>query len=224
MAERTCSIEGCGKKHKARGYCNAHYRLLLKHGDPAGVRFKTPPTPDQKWCSRCEDFRPLDAFGKHSSKKDGLTVYCRPCIAGYIKQNDPDGSKRRAFMERYSQENAEQIRAYHREWKRREYASKPDEVKERQYAWRRRNPEIVKHHNDRKRAKRKAAPVVPFTPDKLAARLAYFGNRCWLCGDEANSVDHVKPLSKGGAHALCNIRPACQSCNSRKGARWPLLL
>lgn len=25
-----CSIEGCGKKHYARGVCHAHYRLMAK--------------------------------------------------------------------------------------------------------------------------------------------------------------------------------------------------
>ncbi|WP_349257835.1 HNH endonuclease [Iamia sp.] len=42
-----------------------------------------------------------------------------------------------------------------------------------------------------------------------------------MCGVEADSIDHVKPLSKGGAHMLSNLRPSCRSCNSRKGARWP---
>jgi len=29
-----CSIQGCGKKVKARGWCNLHYRTHLMHGDP----------------------------------------------------------------------------------------------------------------------------------------------------------------------------------------------
>lgn len=31
---RLCSIDGCGKRHKARGLCSAHYAKLLKYGDP----------------------------------------------------------------------------------------------------------------------------------------------------------------------------------------------
>ncbi len=31
----------------------------------------------------------------------------------------------------------------------------------------------------------------------------------------------VKPLAKGGSHWASNLRPACRSCNSRKGDRWP---
>lgn len=31
---KTCSISGCGKKHKAKGLCDMHYRRNLKNGDP----------------------------------------------------------------------------------------------------------------------------------------------------------------------------------------------
>lgn len=31
---RICSVENCGKRHVGRGYCEGHYRRLLKHGDP----------------------------------------------------------------------------------------------------------------------------------------------------------------------------------------------
>jgi 5-methylcytosine-specific restriction endonuclease McrA len=33
--------------------------------------------------------------------------------------------------------------------------------------------------------------------------------------------DHVHPLSKGGAHAISNLRPSCVHCNSRKGSTHP---
>ena len=29
-----CSVEGCNRPHKARGYCDAHYKRVLAHGDP----------------------------------------------------------------------------------------------------------------------------------------------------------------------------------------------
>lgn len=32
-SEKICSVEGCGKAHHARGYCNMHYTRLLKNGD-----------------------------------------------------------------------------------------------------------------------------------------------------------------------------------------------
>lgn len=71
-----------------------------------------------------------------------------------------------------------------------------------------------------KRARRRGAPTINFTAAQLAARLEFWGGRCWMCGDTATALDHVKPLSKGGWHALANIRPACTSCNSKKNAMW----
>lgn len=44
--------------------------------------------------------------------------------------------------------------------------------------------------------------------------LGHYGTRCHLCGGEgADSPDHVIPRSKGGTHALENMRPAHRACN-----------
>jgi 5-methylcytosine-specific restriction endonuclease McrA len=45
------------------------------------------------------------------------------------------------------------------------------------------------------------------------------GHRCQYCGDNAESIDHVVPRSKGGEHAWENVVAACRSCNVRKGDR-----
>lgn len=34
MANRTCSLDGCERKHYGRGYCTLHYQRWAKHGDP----------------------------------------------------------------------------------------------------------------------------------------------------------------------------------------------
>lgn len=70
------------------------------------------------------------------------------------------------------------------------------------------------------RRARRAGVVGLVTAEQLIARLLYFGGRCYLCAGPANGFDHVKPLSAGGANFASNIRPACTSCNSRKGQTW----
>lgn len=44
------------------------------------------------------------------------------------------------------------------------------------------------------------------------------------CGEAADlTIDHIIPLSRGGTDDLANLRFLCAPCNSRKGARMPLL-
>lgn len=58
------------------------------------------------------------------------------------------------------------------------------------------------------------------------------GYVCYLCGCELSkrdgvvrgnypTVDHVIPLSRGGAHTYDNVRACCHTCNSHKGATMP---
>jgi len=58
---------------------------------------------------------------------------------------------------------------------------------------------------------------------------------CYLCGKRCDwndvdadgnaqgdypSIDHVRPLSKGGTHTWNNVRLACRHCNNTKGSRF----
>lgn len=47
VSERICSVEGCAKPTKTRGLCAAHYKRLLRHGDPLGGR--TPLGEGRRW-------------------------------------------------------------------------------------------------------------------------------------------------------------------------------
>lgn len=73
----------------------------------------------------------------------------------------------------------------------------------------------------RRRARKSGSATVEFSAQQLYDRWSYYGHRCYLCGDFASQSDHVKPLSKGGAHMLSNLRPICRPCNERKNDKWP---
>lgn len=88
--------------------------------------------------------------------------------------------------------------------------------------WQRANPEKNAEWSRRYHAQKLKVFTLPFSVEDLAARMGYWGNRCWMCRGPFEAVDHVKPLSKGGAHILSNLRPACVSCNSSKKDKWPL--
>jgi len=86
--------------------------------------------------------------------------------------------------------------------------------------WRKNNPDRYRVINSRRKALNRAAPGSA-TIAQIQARVEYFGSKCWMCGAQWESIDHVKPLSKGGSNWPANLRPACLSCNSSKHAKWP---
>jgi len=49
--------------------------------------------------------------------------------------------------------------------------------------------------------------------------------RCYLCGELISighrQVDHIVPISKGGAHCPSNLAIACDECNLRKSDKMP---
>lgn len=74
----------------------------------------------------------------------------------------------------------------------------------------------------RRRARMLGNLTIPFPESQLLARLSMFSG-CWVCGGPADQVDHVKPIARGGAHILANLRPICGFCNQSKKDRWPLV-
>jgi hypothetical protein len=63
------------------------------------------------------------------------------------------------------------------------------------------------------------------------------GGLCYLCGvrlvydgkgllhnsgeppPNLFTIDHVKPVSRGGTQSVKNLKPACYQCNQKKGAK-----
>ena len=63
---------------------------------------------------------------------------------------------------------------------------------------------------------------VPYSAGLSLNRRAVFlrdGGRCQYCDAAAESIDHVVPRSRGGAHTWENVVAACRACNSRKRDR-----
>jgi 5-methylcytosine-specific restriction endonuclease McrA len=108
-----------------------------------------------------------------------------------------------------------------RESNRRYYETNKRTVQQWHRAYYESNKDAFNAISARRRAHKKAVQSIPFTSEQLADRWAYYGNRCWLCEKPATATDHVKPISKGGAHMLANLRPICKPCNSRKHNKWP---
>lgn len=90
------------------------------------------------------------------------------------------------------------------------------------------NPDLRLYH--REKAKRRKAQNRGQTPAQipvaaLRQRFNEFGNCCTYCGAGGDmQIEHLEPISKGGAHDIGNIVPACARCNTSKRShpmeRW----
>lgn len=65
---------------------------------------------------------------------------------------------------------------------------------------------------------------VPYHRRTALSRRAVFArdeHTCQYCGGLADSIDHIVPRSRGGAHVWDNVAAACRPCNLRKRDRTP---
>jgi 5-methylcytosine-specific restriction endonuclease McrA len=63
---------------------------------------------------------------------------------------------------------------------------------------------------------------VPYRRDVPLTRRAVLdrdGHACVYCTARADTIDHVRPRSRGGQHVWTNVVAACARCNHRKGDR-----
>ena len=61
-----------------------------------------------------------------------------------------------------------------------------------------------------------------YLPKKLKKEiLLKYKFTCQDCGTKDNlTIDHIKPVSKGGLNEASNLTVLCKSCNSRKGVKY----
>src|SRR6185295_334280 len=57
-------------------------------------------------------------------------------------------------------------------------------------------------------------------PMTRAGVLRRDGRRCAYCARRADTIDHVVPRSRGGAHTWENCVAACRTCNARPAGSW----
>lgn len=77
----------------------------------------------------------------------------------------------------------------------------------------------VRHQSIRRRARLQCVPRTLTVAEWQRIKAAY-NHRCAYCVLPLPlEMDHVVPLTKGGAHSKENVVPACKSCNSSKGNR-----
>lgn len=84
--------------------------------------------------------------------------------------------------------------------------------------WAKDNPERAALTSRLKKQRRRAAGVL--TAAEWRQIQAQYGHRCLACGSDGPlTIDHIVPVSKGGANTAANVQPLCGPCNSSKGTK-----
>ena len=200
-------------------------------------------------CARCGTTPDITPFKRDKRAKDGLGAYCLPCQRDYNAEHyAANRDRRNAQTSQWYYDNRDsvlaqqrQYRAAHaeriREYDRARYAADPERRSAHVAAWVAANRERLREtkaryyqdNRDRMRdvadtARVESAASAP-TAEPIVRREVWeaWGRCCGICGDpvevEAAELDHIKPISKGGAHTWDNVQPAHKSCNSRKRDR-----
>ena len=150
---------------------------------------------------------------------------CEDCRDAYRAYRTANADRIKARMAQYYLDNRDRVlernKEYyrtHREQELMRASNRNPEIGRASTArWRERNPEA----RDRYRLVKASATTYVVTKrdwDRLCSR---YGWRCAYCGEQRKlTFDHVVPLSRGGAHSIGNLLPACLSCNCSKNNRF----
>jgi 5-methylcytosine-specific restriction endonuclease McrA len=144
-----------------------------------------------KACTKCLEWKPLESFGLHATCKGGRRNVCGPCEAAAHPYKHEDYAKFRSDRIRRAKE------------------------------WKEANPEKVRATASKSYAKRMLAlsDGEQVSAEQINDLFALYEGRCAYCRvNKATTIDHVKPLARGGKHTIGNLLPACVSCNCSKGA------
>lgn len=124
-------------------------------------------------------------------------------VARYFRKN----SER---LKRKREENRERLKPYNRE---------------KAVRWRKRHPEKPRLAARAQRAKRRAARIEIVTQKQIVDLFSKQIGRCAICKKKLEKwhVDHIHPISRGGAHEIRNLQLLCPPCNMAKHNTHPIV-
>lgn len=181
-----------------------------------------------KTCRTCQETRPIDEFGRHPGMTDGHLHHCKGCVAArqralYERQR---AARIEAARARYEANRSSILQASREryatdpEYRNKKLARKAPKTYRPEFAVRTKRNRAAKlaqyQHNERRvRARRYGVPE-GLTLGEWTAMVGRVDG-CAYCGSHDRiGIDHVVPLSRGGAHEAGNVVPCCLRCNASK--------
>jgi hypothetical protein len=199
--ERPCSTEGCsgiireGSRHSRCERCK--YRWLRERAGPCKIAGCVKlAIGGRGWCDH--HYKRWRKWGDPLGSKPEIEKICETCSKSFLTPNS-----RRRFCSQKCWAKAARKRWPEDTWTPRRKAA-----------------------YQKRRALKRTAEAEHILFDEIKAR---DGNRCGLCGKRVGSksyphrlsasLDHILPLSEGGAHVAANVQLAHLRCNLEKGNR-----
>jgi 5-methylcytosine-specific restriction endonuclease McrA len=124
---------------------------------------------------------------------------CRTCrAANNINSYYRHHAERRAYDKARWEADPDRYRAYSRKWQRE-------------------NRERSNLLSRVKKQRRRRAGTLTVADWELV--LEVYGPICLACGKSEVTIDHVVPVSRGGANDISNVQPLCNWCNTSKATK-----
>lgn len=177
-----------------------------------------------KVCEGCETLKPRSEFrAKRSGARDGMAPRCKECESTWQREHygltrERRSAQAKAWYEANRDRRAQVRRAWYEANKEKAYADHRRRVAA--------DPEAYTEYQRVRRARVREASIGAVDLDSL------WTGFCGICGDGidrdllhpdplSKSIDHIVPISRGGAHAQWNLQWTHLACNVRKGASLP---
>ncbi|OJW77978.1 HNH endonuclease signature motif containing protein [Thiobacillus sp. 65-1402] len=187
-----------------------------------------------KHCTKCGVEKPLSEFSMHRSSRDGKQSRCKACANAYAAYA-ADPERKKAKSAAWYRANKEKADATAAAWSKANaarkratnaalYAANPERKKAVMSAWVKANPEKVRviQHNRRARKRDMGGRLSSSLPARL---FSLQHGKCACCGQPLGDkyhLDHIMPISLGGANTDDNIQLLRQRCNNQKHSKHPV--
>lgn len=189
----------------------------------------------RKICIVCKTSKKIDQFYKNRRSKDGRMSCCIECRKVF-NRSDANKLAQKRFRQsdkgkaaQKKHNSYEARKAYQKEYEKTEvrkrikkrYAlSNKRKAAQKRYRQSSKGKAADKKGHALRRAKKTQAGG-SYTTSEWFDLCKFYGFLCLKCDDlfpsDELTVDHVKPISKGGTSFIHNLQPLCLNCNRIKG-------
>lgn len=175
-------------------------------------------------CTQCDVEKPFEEFHRSPKRKDGIYPWCKPCSIAKSKeyQNKPG---RKEAKRKYDKDRSIRLADIIRAKGKIHYEANRERMVREAGEWAKKNPARRRAISLAYKARRRAIERAGMSGREFAVWLDGRNKVCHWCAIECTEsyhVDHVMPLSKGGAHEAWNLVISCKPCNQRKSNKHPL--